>query len=187
MSKGPPVPFLLRKRPEDALSEEALNEQEAARSRDRKGIGQPTGSFLSNADAVAQQARKQHLRKDPKKHEAIVAAAVSGKRQPGSGAFEGLKGDVEGGTYGLPLLLECKRTKGASLRVESAWLKKITEEALSKNKHPALAMQFGEGNIDWVAIPLTRTTTAAPTKPARPSGSCGSSTSPRSASSASTA
>lgn len=155
MPKGPPVPFLLRGRQEDALSDEALDQQEAERRRERKGHGQQVGAFLSNDDAVAQQARKQHLRKAPKKHEAIVAAAVSGRRQPGSGAFDGLKGDVEGGSYGLPLLLECKRTKGSSLRIEAAWLKKITEEALSKNKYPALAMQFGEGNVDWVAIPLT--------------------------------
>lgn len=100
-------------------------------------------------------------RHKPKRHEQRVAAAVGGSRQPGSGAFEGAKGDVRRDHIGFPLLVECKRTSGQkSLRVEAAWLDKISREASGQNKYPALSIEFDEAEVvaaeaTWVAVPLT--------------------------------
>lgn len=94
---------------------------------------------------------------------------MGGRRQPGSGAFSGLKGDVRR-TGRFPMLVECKRVSGQeSIRIELRYLVKITDEALAKGAHPALAFQFDEPVVksmvlrldaaptsaDWVAVPLS--------------------------------
>lgn len=106
----------------------------------------------------------------PKKQEKDVAKAIGGKRRPGSGSLPMLKGDVERDDTGFPLLVECKRTMGnKSIRVEAAFLIKITSEALMEGKYPALAIQFDQkvmdrvarirgqmsAEPDWIAVPLT--------------------------------
>jgi Holliday junction resolvase len=119
-------------------------------------------------DEAEQRRRETHHRR-PKKQERKVAKAVSGRRQPGSGAFEGHKGDVRRDDAGFPLLVECKRTEKLSFRLEVSHLTKITNEALTGGRHPALAIQFDEqivrgvaghrgedpASTDWVAVPLS--------------------------------
>lgn len=117
--------------------------------------------------------RKQAHHKRPKAQEKKVATAIGGRRQPGSGAFPGFKGDVrrtgDFGGGGFPLLVECKRTMGKqSLRLELKHLIKITNEASGARAWPALDIQFDKevvmrlaremgklpASTDWVAIPL---------------------------------
>jgi len=56
--------------------------------------------------------------------------------------------------------MESKSTTGASLGVKFDWLSKISDEARSEGKSPALSMSFvrpdGTPHMDgqWVAIPL---------------------------------
>lgn len=103
-------------------------------------------------------AGKQARSKRPKAHEKSTATALGGRRTPASGARPWAKGDVDGVSLGaMEFLIECKRTEGSSLRVEGAWLTKITDEAHRKTgREPALAIQIGElpdGLRDWVAVP----------------------------------
>jgi Holliday junction resolvase len=119
-------------------------------------------------DEGEQKRRDAHHRK-PKRHEKKVAGAIGGKRQPGSGAFNGLKGDVRRDQEGFPLLVECKRTIYRTIPVEAYYLTKITTEALAAGKYPALALQFDKvvmqsvaqsrreqpASEDWVAVPLS--------------------------------
>ena len=107
--------------------------------------------------------RAKSLRKKPRKQENRVSGALGGRRQPGSGAFDS-KGDVStGGEF--PLLVECKRTSGnKTIRVDSAWLAKITREAHAVGSYPALSIEFdqeivagleGSPEATWVALPLS--------------------------------
>jgi len=102
----------------------------------------------------------------PKKHEKDTAQVLEGRVQPGSGSKQGFKGDVRGvATRLMEFLIECKRTTDQSLRVQVAWLNKITDEA-GLDKEPALAIQFEPGvmsklakpgqivaEADWIAVP----------------------------------
>lgn len=98
-----------------------------------------------------------------------MATAVGGGRRPGSGAFDGLKGDVQRRDRGFPLLVECKRTMDKqSIRLEAGHLTKISAEAMGCGAYPALALQFDKevmdkvargdarppASTDWVAVPL---------------------------------
>lgn len=119
-------------------------------------------------DPAAVSKRDATIRK-PSRQEKSVAVAVGGRRQPGSGAFSGLKGDVRrSGRF--PMLVECKRVSGQeSIRVELKHLAKITAEALDKGANPALSIQFDEdvvralslrlgfapASADWIAVPLS--------------------------------
>lgn len=102
----------------------------------------------------------------PKRHEEDTAKVLGGRRNRGSGASPNRKSDVDGISSGLSdFQTECKRTEGSGLRVEAAWLNKITTEA-GVAKVPMLVIQFERtvlermaesGQIvaeaDWVAIP----------------------------------
>jgi len=115
-----------------------------------------------------EQKRRESYHRRPRKQEKKVAKALGGRRQPGSGAFGSLKGDVKREHEGFPLLVECKRTGKLSLRLEVSHLTKITNEALASGRHPALAVQFDEhivggvarhrgeepASTDWIAVPL---------------------------------
>lgn len=82
-----------------------------------------------------------------------VAKTTDGRRQPGSGAFAGLKGDVKAEDF----LIECKRTDGKSIRLTKQWLEKISKEALEAGKHPAMVITIGTIETfdeDWLIIPL---------------------------------
>jgi len=121
--------------------------------------------FLLRAGSEQERKKDKTNRRKPKAHEQKVAAAVGGRRQPGSGAFDA-KGDVRAGAGGeFPLVIECKRTSGQkSIRVEAEWLAKVTREAHARDSYPALSIEFddevmrgmsGAPEATWVALPLT--------------------------------
>jgi len=119
-------------------------------------------------DRSDEKRREAHHRR-PKAQEKKVAKAVGGSRRPGSGAFDGLKGDVLRSDKSFPLLVECKRSMGKqSIRLEASHLTKISAEAMGSGSYPALSVQFDEevmraiavadqrpvASADWIAVPL---------------------------------
>ena len=102
----------------------------------------------------------------PTDQENRIADRFGGKRVSGSGASPYSKGDVrdvgavtEDGED-IQFLVECKKTKHASLSVKWSWLTKISGEADDKGGHePALAIEIQGGpndprtDRDWVMIP----------------------------------
>jgi len=122
--------------------------------------------FLLRTDGEAQNKRRKETRAKPKAHERKVAAAIGGRRQRGSGAFED-KGDVAREERSFPLLVECKRTsdrKTKTIRIDSVWLSKVTQEAHARDAYPALSIEFdddvvralpGSPEATWVALPLS--------------------------------
>lgn len=108
--------------------------------RDRKNILSPT----------------YNVKKKSKKQEQRIAKQIGGKPTPGSGAFDGHKGDVTHDRF----LIEAKRTDKQSLSVKKAWLDKIVAEAYQAGKNPALSIQIGErtgcfDTEDWIMMPLS--------------------------------
>lgn len=94
--------------------------------------------------------------KDPRDQEDKFANKVGGKRQPGSGASQYAKGDVDAPDF----LYECKQTIHASLSVKMKWLEKISEESLALHKDPALQIEIKGGDARmaerrWVMVPET--------------------------------
>jgi len=89
-----------------------------------------------------------------KKQEVRVAARSSGSRVPASGAFPGIKGDVNSRLH----LIECKTTGKKSLRIEQKWLTKIAREASMKMKMPGLVFSFtdmaSDVDQDWIAVSM---------------------------------
>jgi hypothetical protein len=67
-----------------------------------------------------------------------VAAAIGGRRQPASGAIEGMEGDVR--KIGV-VRVECKWTHAASYKLDLSTLTKIEREA-GRNEVPALVLSF---------------------------------------------
>lgn len=125
--------------------------------------------FLLSGDKVEKLSRSKAQHSKPKAQERLVANALGGKRQVGSGSQMFAKGDVVAGGE-FPLLVECKRSAGSkSIRVESRWLTKITSEAAGAGQCPALEIQFDEdilheeavrqgvrpAEADWIMIPLS--------------------------------
>lgn len=90
------------------------------------------------------------------KSERRIAKNIGARRNAGSGAIEGLKGDSSLAN----LLIESKATVNGSLSLKKEWLDKITREALAQNKNPALTISFvtGSGESlpggDFLVIPL---------------------------------
>lgn len=85
-----------------------------------------------------------------------LARDVGGRQTPASGAVEGAKGDIA-----LPdVLMEAKSTVKGAMSIKFDWLSKITGEARSQGKIPALAVSFttptGARLVggDWVMVPL---------------------------------
>lgn len=87
----------------------------------------------------------------------IARSLRGGHRQAGSGASVYARGDVKSNDF----LVECKLTEAGSLRVQSAWLAKITRQALAAGKMPALAIEIQGGDEDpllerdWVCVPMS--------------------------------
>ena len=81
---------------------------------------------------------------------------LGGKARPASGAMEGAKGDIDLGS----ILLEAKSTVKDSIKVQIEWLAKISREARSEGKKPAVTLSFshpnGQPRVDgqWVLVPL---------------------------------
>lgn len=94
-----------------------------------------------------------------KKQEKRVAKKLDGRRQKGSGALPGHKGDVKT----VELLTECKHTSKESIRITRKWLEKISQEADYYGKVPALSIEFSDKRTfdhlpermtrDWVMVP----------------------------------
>jgi len=88
------------------------------------------------------------------KSEQNVAKRLGGKLRPASGALLGAKGDVSIGG----MLLEAKSTIHGSLAVKLDWLLKISNEAVSESKMPALSISFvnasgkAKHNGEWVMV-----------------------------------
>jgi len=90
----------------------------------------------------------------PKEQEKRVARRVGGHRQPASGAFTGMKGDVKSKRF----LFDAKRTKFGSMAITVDWLRKISREAEDAGKIPALSLEWEETPMhiekDWVVVPM---------------------------------
>lgn len=87
----------------------------------------------------------------------LARSVRDGHRQAGSGASLYARGDVKTPDF----LVECKLTQASSIRIERAWLVKITRQALAAGKFPALAIEIQGGEDDpllerdWVAVPVS--------------------------------
>lgn len=103
------------------------------------------GYFRGNTE---KKKRRKSMRQEDR-----VADALGGYRQKASGALPGNRGDVKG----VELLGECKRTDKKSISITLAYLEKITMEAVSYNRIPAVAIEFGDTpklvSKDWVMVP----------------------------------
>ena len=87
------------------------------------------------------------------KTERRILKKIGAKKQPMSGAISGFPNDGVKGRY----LLEIKSTERKSLGIKSIWLWELDENAVSRNKIPALIMVFNHGETlqtQWVAIPM---------------------------------
>ena len=101
--------------------------------------------------------REQHkIGKAGRASEKRLTKDLGGRGRPASGALEGAKGDIDLG----PVLLEAKSTTNASMALKLDWLLKISREARSEGKTPALSVSFVQPDGtpvmdgDWVLIPM---------------------------------
>lgn len=84
-----------------------------------------------------------------------VAKRLGGRAIAGSGAMEGNKGDVDLPRYRL----EAKSTIKKSISLKQEWLDKISKEAATEGKVPALSITFTTGDGEpiksgsWVMVP----------------------------------
>ena len=76
--------------------------------------------------------------KQSRKHEDRLAKAIGGSRTAASGAFWSRKGDVRS----EELLIEHKWTGKKSKTIQSAELKKITNEAIMDGRMPVFGMHL---------------------------------------------
>lgn len=84
-----------------------------------------------------------------------LARRVKGVQRIGSGAVEGMKGDVVKNDY----LIEAKSTVSKSFILHKEWLLKIYQEALEISKIPCFAISFtddqgrSEKRERWLCVP----------------------------------
>lgn len=84
-----------------------------------------------------------------------TAKRIGGTTRAGSGSIEGFKGDITLADF----LVENKSTEHKSMSLKHAWLDKITREARSEGRTPALTIQFVDkqgtpiSHGRWVLIP----------------------------------
>jgi hypothetical protein len=80
------------------------------------------------------------------------------KRVPGSGAYPGMPGDVEGPTDLIQNKYSSTRAVGGekSIRLKKADLTKIAEQAESKGKQPSLIFAFKGDQQLWAVVPIER-------------------------------
>jgi hypothetical protein len=81
---------------------------------------------------------KSEGQKQSQKHEARLAKAIDGKVNAASGAFWSRKGDVRSDD----LLIEHKWTGKKSKTIQSAELKKITNEAIMDGRTPVFGIHL---------------------------------------------
>lgn len=88
--------------------------------------------------------------------EVKAAKKIGARLHVASGALS-QKADMTKGDF----VIEAKATQAQTLKVEYSWLTKVSKEAVSVNKSPALLMQFvdlngkAKRNGDWIAIPAS--------------------------------
>ena len=87
-------------------------------------------------------ASKNYKRKTSQKSEKNMAKTIGGKTQIGSGAFNGLKGDVTSSTW----LGEHKYTDAQEYRLKKATYYKIVKEANEAKKTPVLEILLDQDN-----------------------------------------
>lgn len=86
-----------------------------------------------------------------------LAKNLGGRARIASGAFEGAKGDIDLGS----ILLEAKSTTRSSIALKFDWLAKISHEARSEGKTPALSVSYvnDDGSEirdgEWVLMPMS--------------------------------
>lgn len=88
------------------------------------------------------------------KTEKRLAKRLGGSRQPGSGMFSCMKGDVK-----TPeLLIDSKETDRDSFSLTTKMLAKIEEESHTQRKVPAIVLKFNEAKLgmikEWIVLPL---------------------------------
>jgi len=89
-----------------------------------------------------------------RRSETKLSKRLGGRTQPASGAMEGAKGDIKINEF----LIEAKSTINDTMKVDLAWLCKISHEARHNGMAPALAISFvnEQGGVkkngSWIAI-----------------------------------
>jgi hypothetical protein len=89
-----------------------------------------------------------------------AADRLGGQRRAASGSKPGWKGDVDVSRPRGRFLFECKSTKHGSMRLKGEWLSKISGEAFSEGKFPALHVMLAVGGgvaceDEWVMMPMS--------------------------------
>lgn len=91
----------------------------------------------------------------------VSKTGSKGKLTPGSGN-KGIKGDVwklASNPFFKGRMYEAKVTENKSIKVDSAYLVKLTHEALAAQKEPVFVFGFHIDTLrekDWGAVPLAR-------------------------------
>lgn len=99
--------------------------------------------------------RQNKVHKHGQRAEKKTSSRLGVRKNPGSGAIEGLKGDLTADDF----LIENKSTEHRSMSVKLEWLEKISREARQVGRSPALTIQFVDklGNPvpygRWALIP----------------------------------
>lgn len=96
-----------------------------------------------------------------KKHELRLAKLLGGRRLPNSGGARRSKWDKvrsQGGDFETDLfLIEHKRTRKDSIRLQKEWLTKVADCAAELGKLPALIITFEDGKnppLEFVVLRL---------------------------------
>ena len=95
-----------------------------------------------------QRQQKNKIGKSGRKSETKTSKRLGGQQTPASGAMDGAKGDIVLNKF----LVEAKSTIKDSISIKFEWLAKISGEALSKVKFPALTITF----TNWSGCPRPR-------------------------------
>lgn len=82
--------------------------------------------------------QENRIGKSGRKSEKHTAKRLNGNLKPASGAMPSAKGDMELAAF----LVEAKSTVKDSISLKKEWLDKISSEALSINKYPAVSITF---------------------------------------------
>lgn len=102
------------------------------------------------------QLRNDSVKERSKKNERKTASKLGGQTTPGSGAFEGHKGDIKLTDF----LLEMKETENKSISILIEHLLKITKEANATNKDGGMVYKFintpPNMEKEWVLLPLSK-------------------------------
>lgn len=116
---------------------------------------QVTGVFEPKPEPRPKKISAKHTRRASIRQEESIASDLGGKRQPGSGALPGIKGDVKvDGIYRI----EAKYTRSKTYRLDRTELGKIRGECVGLEV-PLFVIDFVDpqtgGSPDrWVALPF---------------------------------